>query len=712
MFKVSIILEDDSAELVSGRANVLGIKCITLSTAKGSVYTAKLSPKTRNSVSEDISNEVKESPDALLVKELVLDDKLEKKTISPTVAKREFVRPKQQEKPVRKLVKYAEMYRSQGWLQLPSNRKGGNWDNYTMVHYNSSTKKAYPNAHRNMVPRAVLIKTGLKPLNTVRPVNIAHPKPTVHNARPMLRFSKITPSTVRRPKAVNTARPKAVNTARLSPAVVNAVRANQVNVVKASACWVWRPTKPNASITLKRHNYIDGHPQKVQEDQGYFFLSLFEYFVGSLETATVRTVDNEEQEITATVYGKEFTVTEASVRTHLQLADADVTTVGASMPVSTTGMVQEVNISIPSPVTVKDKDAEQASGNINRTQSTAMPNVPLPQEISTYGSPKCQEAMKGSVAHTRSGRVRTPSYDSPLLGVHTPGSDEERFEQHELMSNVQQHSNDPPLLRGHTLGSGEDIIELVKELMETCTKLSERVLALEYSKTAQDLVITRSMIEEINQDAGVTLVKIDAEDQGRFDDETDFNAGFYKVYVTPTQVSAQGEAHSQEAQPENQLGILITGSGEIVLLVGCLVLLKNQLLLLVHQCQLVQQTATVRTVDNEEQEITATVYGKEFTVTEASVRTHLQLADADEPIPNIVSSSHQKTQTPRKALNKVTELPQTSEPIPNVADEAIYEEWDDRVERAVTTTASLDAEQASGNINRTQSTAMPNVPLP
>ncbi|GKB46114.1 hypothetical protein Tco_0896867, partial [Tanacetum coccineum] len=84
----------------------------------------------------------------------------------------------------------------------------------------------------------------------------------------------------------------------------------------------------------------------------------------------------------------------------------------------------------------------------------------------------------------------------------------------------------------------------------------------------------------------------------------------------------------------------------------------------------------------------------------------------EEPIPNVVSSSHQKTQTPRQALNQVTELPHTSEPIPNVADEAVYEEWDDRVERAITTAASLDAEQASGNINRTQSTVMPNVPLP
>ncbi|GJS34625.1 hypothetical protein Tco_0533007 [Tanacetum coccineum] len=74
----------------------------------------------------------------------------------------------------------------------------------------------------------------------------------------------------------------------------------------------------------------------------------------------------------------------------------------------------------------------------------------------------------------------------------------------------------------------------------------------------------------------------------------------------------------------------------------------------------------------------------------------------EEPIPNVVSSSHQKTQTPRQALNQVTELPYTSEPIPNVADKAIYEEWDDIVERATATAASLDAEQASGGSPRCQ----------
>ncbi|GKD09962.1 hypothetical protein Tco_1189647 [Tanacetum coccineum] len=179
------------------------------------------------------------------------------------------------------------------------------------------------------------------------------------------------------------------------------------------------------------------------------------------------------------------------------------------------------------------------------------------------------------------------------------------------------------------------------------------------------------------------------------------------------------------------------------------------------------QTATVRTIDNEEQQLTATVDGKAFIITKASVRRHLQLADADninvlpntkifdqltlmgmlalqteegecsgnpyepqpplstsqpineEPIPNVASSSHQKTQTPRQALTKVTELPQTSEPITNVADEAVYEEWDDRVERATTTAASLDAEQASvpgakkpwgGSISQTRSERVPTQP--
>ncbi|GJS24817.1 hypothetical protein Tco_0453449 [Tanacetum coccineum] len=81
------------------------------------------------------------------------------------------------------------------------------------------------------------------------------------------------------------------------------------------------------------------------------------------------------------------------------------------------------------------------------------------------------------------------------------------------------------------------------------------------------------------------------------------------------------------------------------------------------------QTATVRTVDNGEQKINATIDSKEFTITKAFVRRYLQLADIDAEKEGLGQPS--KPQPP----------PQTSEPIPNVPDEAVYEEWDDRVER-------------------------------
>ncbi|GJZ00163.1 hypothetical protein Tco_0517592 [Tanacetum coccineum] len=45
----------------------------------------------------------------------------------------------------------------------------------------------------------------------------------------------------------------------------------------------------------------------------------------------------------------------------------------------------------------------------------------------------------------------------------------------------------------------------------------------------------------------------------------------------------------------------------------------------------------------------------------------------------------------KQALQEDTQLPQNSVPIPNVADKAVFKEWDDKVVRATTTAASLDA---------------------
>ncbi|GJT40945.1 putative ribonuclease H-like domain-containing protein [Tanacetum coccineum] len=73
-----------------------------------------------------------------------------------------------------------------------------------------------------------------------------------------------------------------------------------------------------------------------------------------------------------------------------------------------------------------------------------------------------------------------PRHQDTILGD-TPA--QTRFER------LSKQSNDPPLSRVNTLGSGEDSMK-PNELMEICTRLSERVLALENIKTAQDLEIT------------------------------------------------------------------------------------------------------------------------------------------------------------------------------------------------------------------------------
>ncbi|GJR36966.1 putative ribonuclease H-like domain-containing protein [Tanacetum coccineum] len=114
-------------------------------------------------------------------------------------------------------------------------------NNYNTVDYDYYAKTTHPSVHRNMTPRAVLLKIGLTPLNTVRPVNTTHPKPIVHSAKSMSQFSKQAQSTAQRPfykqtsltrRSVHTAKrhyytekPRAGNTARSYTGPVNVVRA-------------------------------------------------------------------------------------------------------------------------------------------------------------------------------------------------------------------------------------------------------------------------------------------------------------------------------------------------------------------------------------------------------------------------------------------------------------------------------------------------------
>nr|GEY00053.1 hypothetical protein [Tanacetum cinerariifolium] len=75
-------------------------------------------------------------------------------------------------------------------------------------------------------------------------------------------------------------------------------------------------------------------------------------------------------------------------------------------------------------------------------------------------------------------------------------------------------------------------------------------------------------------------------------------------------------------------------------------------------------------------------------------------------------SQPKKTQKHRKTKRKATEISQSSGPTNPVANETVHEERGEKVERAATTAVSLDTEQDSGTINRTQSMVIPNEPIP
>ncbi|GJU48715.1 putative ribonuclease H-like domain-containing protein [Tanacetum coccineum] len=175
-----------------------------------------------------------------------------------------------------------------------------------------------------MVTRSVLMKSGLVSINTAiqnilkiaasvntaRQVNTAHYKTTVNVGRPMSYLSKIAHSTVKRPihkntsfknsnfnqrvntvkdKNANAARPKVVVNVARPKAVVNVVQGNNVNAVKASACWVWKPntkvldhvSKQNsASITLKKFDYADAQGRSKYMTGNMSYLTNYEEIDG------------------------------------------------------------------------------------------------------------------------------------------------------------------------------------------------------------------------------------------------------------------------------------------------------------------------------------------------------------------------------------------------------------------------------------------------
>ncbi|GJW80565.1 putative ribonuclease H-like domain-containing protein [Tanacetum coccineum] len=123
-------------------------------------------------------------------------------------------------------------------------------------------------------------------LNAVRPISYLSEMAHLTIKSPIHKNTTFKNSNIN--QRVNTIRGKNFNTAR-PKAVVNAVKENNFNAVKASACWVWKPkhkfldhvSKHNsASITLKKFDYIDAQGRSKHMTGNMSYLIDYEEIYG------------------------------------------------------------------------------------------------------------------------------------------------------------------------------------------------------------------------------------------------------------------------------------------------------------------------------------------------------------------------------------------------------------------------------------------------
>ncbi|GJT15143.1 hypothetical protein Tco_0873849 [Tanacetum coccineum] len=216
--------------------------------------------------------------------------------------------------------------------------------------------------------------------------------------------------------------------------------------------------------------------------------------------ATIKVkIVNKEVQLQALVDGKKIIVTDASVRRDLQLNDEEDN-------IANKAVNKEMDDSlVRATTTATGLDAEQDNGNIDKTQSKATPDEPSSLGTSSGGGLNHQETMGDTIAQTGFENVSKTSNDSLLAEVNIPRSD-------------------------------EDILKL-NELMEFCSKLQQRVLDLENTKTtqAQEITSLKLGVKKLEKKGGSRThklkrlykvgksAKVISSDEGRYGDEEMFD---------------------------------------------------------------------------------------------------------------------------------------------------------------------------------------------
>ncbi|GKE26213.1 hypothetical protein Tco_1441597, partial [Tanacetum coccineum] len=253
---------------------------------------------------------------------------------------------------------------------------------------------------------------------------------------------------------------------------------------------------------------------------------------------------------------KKVIITESTIRRDLQLEDVEVFL-----------NKQVGDMSTHDEIFVTPSHTKKVFGNMNRVgkgfsravtplfptmmvkaqeemgEGPAMPNDPHHTPII---QPSTSQPQKKQSRRKHRKDTKIPQSSGPTEPIADEAANEE---------NVPTQSNDPSLLRVNTLGSGEDRLKL-KELIDLCTKLSDRVLDLETTKTAQakeiaslgdqkDASKQRRKIDDIDKDAEVTLVN-----------ETQGSEKVIEEVVSTAEVSAAATITTKETSLAQALAAL------------------------------------------------------------------------------------------------------------------------------------------------------------
>ncbi|GJW89648.1 putative ribonuclease H-like domain-containing protein [Tanacetum coccineum] len=219
--------------------------------------------------SADKPKVVRKNNGALIIEDWVSDNeeedmpqaKIQKKIVKPSFAKIEFVKSKEQ-------------YDCNNHQRQFNNKKMVKpvWNYTQRVNHQNFSKMTHPSPKRNMIPKVVLMRSGLVSLTTARPVNTAQPRSIVNSARPMTNVFNKAHSVVRWPINNKTATKNSNFNQR-----VNTVSGKNVNSTRPKA--VVNTAKPKAVLNV-------GNPQMDLQDQGVIDSGCSRHMTGNMSYLT------------------------------------------------------------------------------------------------------------------------------------------------------------------------------------------------------------------------------------------------------------------------------------------------------------------------------------------------------------------------------------------------------------------------------------------